>query len=35
MSRMAARILAGATTQRKGEGSILGGLGDLISGDRA
>lgn len=33
MSRMAARILAGATTQRKGEGSILGGLGNLLDGD--
>jgi len=32
MSRLAARILAGSRT-RKGEGSILGGLGNLMDGD--
>jgi len=35
-SRMADRILAHAPSRggkRKGEGSILGGLGDLIDGD--
>ena len=32
VSRLAGRILAYATTTRKGEGSILGGLGDLLDG---
>lgn len=32
-SRLAARILAGATGSRKEEGSILGGLGNLLDGD--
>ena len=31
-SRLAGRMLAGATTKSKGEGSVLGGLGDLIMG---
>lgn len=33
VSRLAARILTYATTQRKEEGSILGGLGNLLDGD--
>lgn len=32
-SRLAARVLSGATTTRKEEGSLLGGLGNLIDGD--
>jgi len=32
-SRLAARVLAGATSTRKEEGSLLGGLGNLIDGD--
>lgn len=32
-SRLAGRILQGATTTKKGEGSILGGLGNLLDGD--
>ncbi|MGE5328507.1 MAG: TIGR00266 family protein [Deltaproteobacteria bacterium] len=32
-SRLAARVLAGAATTRKEEGSLLGGLGNLIDGD--
>lgn len=33
ISRLASRILAYGTTQRKEEGSILGGLGNLLDGD--
>lgn len=33
VSRLASRILSFATTQRKEEGSILGGLGNLLDGD--
>ncbi len=33
VSRLAGRILQYGTTTRKGEGSILGGLGDLLDGD--
>jgi hypothetical protein len=36
-SRMAGRIFAAAPQaggQRRGEGSVLGGLGDILSGDR-
>lgn len=33
VSRLAGRILQYGTTTRKGEGSVLGGLGDLIGGD--
>ncbi len=33
ISRLASRILAYGTYQRKGEGSILGGLGNLLDGD--
>jgi len=33
ISRLAARILTFATTKRKEEGSILGGLGNLLDGD--
>ncbi|OJW82466.1 MAG: TIGR00266 family protein [Bacteroidetes bacterium 46-16] len=33
ISRLAGRILRYATVQRKGEGSILGGLGNLLDGD--
>jgi uncharacterized protein (AIM24 family) len=33
VSRLAARILAYGTYQRKDEGSILGGLGNLLDGD--
>ncbi len=33
VSRLASRILAYGTYQRKGEGSILGGLGNLLDGD--
>ncbi len=32
-SRMAGRMLSAATTKKKGEGSILGGIGDLLDGD--
>jgi uncharacterized protein (AIM24 family) len=32
-SRLAGRILAGAVGRRKEEGSILGGLGNLLDGD--
>lgn len=32
-SRLAGRIMQGATTTRKGEGSILGGIGNLLDGD--
>jgi len=34
ISRLASRILTYATTHRKEEGSILGGLGNLLDGDR-
>lgn len=34
ISRLAGRILAFATTNRKEEGGILGGLGNLLDGDR-
>ena len=33
VSRLASRILSYGTTTRKGEGSILGGLGNLLDGD--
>lgn len=33
ISRLASRILTYATTKRKEEGSILGGLGNLLDGD--
>ena len=33
ISRMAGRILSAARGSRKGEGSILGGLGNLLDGD--
>ena len=33
VSRLAGRILQYGTTTRKGEGSILGGLGNLLDGD--
>ena len=33
VSRLAGRILQYGTSTRKGEGSILGGLGDLLDGD--
>jgi uncharacterized protein (AIM24 family) len=33
ISRLAARVLAYGTTTRKEEGSILGGLGNLLDGD--
>ena len=33
VSRLASRILSFATTKRKEEGSILGGLGNLLDGD--
>jgi uncharacterized protein (AIM24 family) len=33
ISRLASRILSYGTTQRKEEGSILGGLGNLLDGD--
>jgi uncharacterized protein (AIM24 family) len=33
VSRLASRILSYATTKRKEEGSILGGLGNLLDGD--
>lgn len=33
VSRLASRILSFATTQRKEEGSLLGGLGNLLDGD--
>ena len=33
ISRLASRILQYATTTRKGEGSILGGFGNLLDGD--
>ena len=33
ISRLAARVLTYATTNRKEEGSILGGLGNLLDGD--
>jgi uncharacterized protein (AIM24 family) len=33
VSRLAGRILAYATTTRKEEGSILGGIGNLLDGD--
>jgi uncharacterized protein (AIM24 family) len=33
ISRLASRILAYGTYQRKDEGSILGGLGNLLDGD--
>jgi uncharacterized protein (AIM24 family) len=33
ISRLASRILAYGTTQRKEEGGVLGGLGNLLDGD--
>lgn len=33
VSRLASRILSYGTTQRKEEGSLLGGLGNLLDGD--
>lgn len=33
ISRLANRVLRYGTTQRKGEGSLLGGLGDMLDGD--
>ena len=35
VSRLASRILSYGTTKRKEEGSILGGLGNLLDGDRS
>ena len=34
-SRLAGRVLAAATTTQKGEGSILGGVGDMLGGDKS